>query len=169
LIRCFDKVIKLSIVAPELNYFEKPEDEIRIFKGHEGAVTACTFSPDGKYILSASEDGTVRMWEVETEKTIHLFKGHEGAVTACTFSPDGKYILSASRDGTLRLWDSSMDKEVIHWKNESSLTCCAFHPNGQQVMTADENGRIHFLRVVNLRVYSENLKIRLLQKIFPEL
>jgi WD40 repeat protein len=54
-----------------------------------------SFSPDGKYIATASGDKTARLWDL-TGKLIQEFKGHQDWVSSVSFSPDGKYIATAS-------------------------------------------------------------------------
>ncbi|NIM16515.1 MAG: NACHT domain-containing protein, partial [Candidatus Aminicenantes bacterium] len=79
---------------------------------HSGAVMACAFSPEGKTLVSASSDHTLKLWDVETGKEIRSFSGHKDAVRGCGFSPQGKTLVSASYDNTLKLWDVETGKEI---------------------------------------------------------
>jgi WD40 repeat protein len=72
-----------------------------------GTVSSVAFSPDGKRIVSASHDKTVRVWDARTGKQLLVLTGHADIVTSVAFSPDGKRIVSASRDHTVRVWDIS--------------------------------------------------------------
>jgi len=82
---------------------------IRVFEGYyydyDVDVWSVTFSPDGRFALSGSFDGTVCLWDIRTGKCIRVFEGHKGSVNSVAFSPDGRFALSGSRDETLRLWD----------------------------------------------------------------
>ncbi len=63
--------------------------EIRRFVGHGGSVTSVAFSPDGRSVLTGSDDKTARLWETATGRQIRPLRGHTGWVAAVAFSPDG--------------------------------------------------------------------------------
>jgi len=69
-------------------------------------------SPNGKTIASGSEDGTVRLWDVETGKVIVRWKGHTVFVDSMCWSPNGERVVSGSFDGTARVWDVESSKPV---------------------------------------------------------
>ncbi|MEG4489742.1 nSTAND1 domain-containing NTPase, partial [Microcoleus sp. D3_18_C4] len=72
---------------------------------HEDFVRSVAFSPDGKLIVSGSNDNTVRLWDTKGNPVTQPFQGHEDFVRSVAFSPDGKLIVSGSHDKTVRLWD----------------------------------------------------------------
>ena len=64
-------------------------------------------------LATASEDGTVRLWDPATGQPIgDPLTGHTGAVTGVAFSPDGHRLATASDDGTVRLWDPTTGQPV---------------------------------------------------------
>ena len=77
-------------------------------RGHESPIRSAVFSPDGKFVVTASNDRTARLWDAASGKEIAVLRGHEEFVNSADFSPDGKLVLTASQDKTARLWDISL-------------------------------------------------------------
>src|SRR5207249_2015611 len=69
---------------------------IRTLEGHAASVYGCAFSPDGKLIVSASADETLKVWDALTGQALRTLEGHADYVNGCAFSPDGKLIVSAA-------------------------------------------------------------------------
>ncbi|MEH1905466.1 MAG: hypothetical protein V7L04_29825, partial [Nostoc sp.] len=80
-------------------------------------VRSVSFSPDGKTIATASQDGTARLWTLNGQ-LLQEFKGHQGIVYSVSFSPDGKTIATASSDKTVRLWPvENLDQLLVRGCN----------------------------------------------------
>ncbi len=71
-----------------------------------GPPSSAAFSRNGARIVTASWDGTARVWDAATGRDITVLTGHQDEVYSAAFSPDGSRIVTASADGTARIWDS---------------------------------------------------------------
>ena len=78
--------------------------------GHDSGVNSATYSPDGQWIVTASQDQTVKIWNAETGQEILTLTGHDGGVTSAFYSPDGQRIVTASQDQTVRLYTTNIDE-----------------------------------------------------------
>ena len=78
---------------------------LRTFEGHTDNVTSVVLTADGKRALSASDDNTLRLWDLESGQSLRTFEGHVDNVTSVVLTVDDKRALSTSNDKCLRLWD----------------------------------------------------------------
>ncbi len=109
----------------------------QIFRGHTGAVYSVAFSPDGKLVLTASQDGTARLWDIATGNELRRFAGHKGGLAAAAFSPDGRYIVTGGNDQTIRLWDAASGAQLrLLSGHAAGVSSVAFSPDGRYVLSA---------------------------------
>ncbi|CCA75681.1 hypothetical protein PIIN_09671 [Serendipita indica DSM 11827] len=114
-------------------------------QGHQSAVTAVGFSPDGSSIVSGSKDTTIRLWDTETGQPLgEPFRGHQQGVTAVEFSPDGSRIVSASHDATIWLWnpDSGQPLGEPLPGHQGPVYAVGFSPDGSQIVSGSFDGTI---------------------------
>ena len=93
--------------------------------GHTDWVYDFTFSPDGRLLVSAAGDHTLKLWSVADGRVLHTLTGHAGTVNSCAFSPDGQLIVSASEDHSLKLWQVDSGHEL---RTLSGHTNCGSTP-----------------------------------------
>jgi WD40 repeat protein len=108
------------------------------------------FRPDGKYVITASDDKTARVWEASTGRNMTVLQGHKSAVTSAAFSPDGRWVVTTSWDSTAQVWDLSKGQRVLILHGHTAPVLSAvFSPDGKRVVTASKDGttRIHSCEV----------------------
>jgi WD40 repeat protein len=107
-------------------------------------MSSVAFSPDGKWALTGSEDGTARVWSAETGQEEQRLEGHQGLVTSVAFSPDGKWALTGSADGTARVWLLATGQEVRRLEgHQRSVSSVTFSPDGKLVVSCHDSGRVY--------------------------
>ncbi|MCC6589123.1 MAG: TIR domain-containing protein [Bryobacterales bacterium] len=85
---------------------------VRTLAGHADPVNGVALSGDGRVAISASIDGTLKVWEVARGREVRTLAGHTGWVNGVALSGDGRVAVSASADRTLKVWDVESGREV---------------------------------------------------------
>src|SRR5829696_4984619 len=130
-----------------LDKLNRPSHVATQLTGHTNWVNDVAFRPGGELLASASDDRTVRLWDVETGKPHgEPLKGHTKWVNDVEFSPDGELLASASADKTVRLWDVATGKQRGEplYGHSGSVNGVAFSPDGELLASAsnDETVRL---------------------------
>ncbi|CCO34143.1 Vegetative incompatibility protein HET-E-1 [Rhizoctonia solani AG-1 IB] len=118
--------------------------------GHSDWINSAEFSPDGKRLVSGSEDETVRIWDAETGKHLVVCGDNHGShsypVTSVGFSPNGLFVVSGSLDDTVCVWDAQDGKRILgplrghtNWVN-----CVEFSPDGSHIVSCSHDATIRF-------------------------
>jgi WD40 repeat protein len=111
--------------------------------GHASSINWATFSPDGNWVLTASNDTTSRLWPVTDDAVSEplVLKGHGSAVLCAAFSPDGGHVLTGSKDETARLW--ALKKKVrfsSRLPHPDAVWAAAVSADGQSIASASGDG-----------------------------
>ena len=109
-------------------------------QGHYGAVYSIAYDHAGTRLVTASADGTARIWDAETGQVLLVLSGHSGAVNSAVFSPDGKLVATGGADTTVRLWDAASGQMLQNMTGHSgAVNSVAFSPDGQKIISASDD------------------------------
>lgn len=98
--------------------------------GHSLPVYSLAISPDGKTIASGSEDGTIKLWKLESQELIYTLAGHSRMVNSVAISGDGQTLASGSKDNTIKLWNPKTGELIRTLEGHSaSVTSVAIDPS----------------------------------------
>src|SRR5919199_1558841 len=113
------------------------------FTGHSDSINCIAISPNGKILLSGSEDSTIHLWNLETGKFLACLEEHEAGVKAIALTPDGKMLVSGSQDKTIKLWDLDTGELkstlVGHWGEVNRIVVS---PDGQTLISCSRDETI---------------------------
>jgi WD40 repeat protein len=120
--------------------------ELKTLRANAGKVWSVRFSPDAKFIASAHNDGTLKLWSLQGQ-LLKTFERHNSYITRVRFSPDGKILASASRDKTIKLW--TLDgRELKTLKGHAAgVTGLSFSPDGKTLVSTSADSSIRLWSV----------------------
>jgi WD40 repeat protein len=118
------------------------------FAEHAASVNHVAFAPDGTFMVSASSDKSVRLWEVESAKQTGALTGHVGHVNGCDVSPDGALVASVSSDGAAKVWDVRARTCLATLQVDGFLSSCAFIQGGNALVAVGDMG-VYFLEIAD--------------------
>jgi WD40 repeat protein len=122
-----------------------PRRERQILQGFPVRVTTIAFSPDGTRLALACVDGTVRFWDVKTDKAVEPVLKHTATVNAVVFSSDGAFVATGCRDGTAQVWNANTGESVTNAMHHiGAVNAVAFSPDAQTILTGSTDGLAQF-------------------------
>jgi len=110
-----------------------------VLKGHDGVLWSARLAPDGKRIVTASEDKTARVWNAENGDQLAILRGHTEGVRVASFSPDGRQVITGSTDKTARLWNAETGQQSAVLEHDGVVRSAAFSSDGRRVVTASDD------------------------------
>ncbi len=110
-------------------------------KPHEDRINALVFSPDGRYLYSASNDERALKISASTGRTVDRFEGHTNHVNDIVVSADGRFLLTASRDRTVIYWEEETGQQLTRlWGHTNWVWGVSFTPDGRRAISVSEDG-----------------------------
>ncbi|MGK7957206.1 MAG: WD40 repeat domain-containing protein [Crocosphaera sp.] len=131
-------------------------------RGHSNSVNSVAYSPDGKYLASISDDGTIKIWELTTGK-IFTLTDHSGSESSIVYSPDGKYLAADGHYENIKIWEVETGKVIrtLSQYQTGPIRLVVYSPDGKYLASANrynhitiwevETGKV--IRKINLRIF----------------
>jgi WD40 repeat protein len=145
--------VQLAAEATRVHATAQAEDALRaalaeshvraILRGHEGAVLAAGFSPNGKRIVTGGLDGTTQIWSAASGRRVAVLpRRGNGNVRAAVFSRDGARVITASTDGQTRIWDVASRRilSVLRGHDGAAVFTTALSRDGKRIVTGSNDG-----------------------------
>jgi WD40 repeat protein len=157
-----DLSLHLAVQSLTDTYTRQGEDALRrtllsppvefILMGHSKAVYSVAYDADGKRLVTASEDGTARIWDAASGHELMVLRGHKDAVYDAEFSPDGQLIATTGKDGTVRIWDANTGEELRGMQHDAAVNSVAFSSDGQTLLTSSDDQTARVWQVANGKI-----------------
>ena len=122
---------------------------------HRGEVNSVAFSRDGRSLVAASDDRSVRVWNIRDGSSKKLPVADDpGYFLSVVFSPDGRYIAAGDTEHSLWIWDSLTHKLVANWMGHGGwVWCVEFMPDGKGLMSGSWDMTVKYWDVSSLGIH----------------
>ena len=118
-------------------YDLQTDEIVDLFIGHTGPINSIDFSPDGKTLVTASDDNIAMSWDTDTGQHKASFIGHRDDVNDVSISSDGNILATASDDDTVRLWELDTGEfiTVLGGGHTDNIHALMFSPDGKVIVS----------------------------------
>jgi WD40 repeat protein len=142
------------MVQPLAQTVSTGDDFMLILKGHTNSVQALAYTPDGRTLISAGDDHTIRLWDMRTARQIGRLSGHTNAILTLSISPGGRLLASGGHDKQVRLWDVEGQTLIETYQRfAATVNATSFSPDSVLLASGADRSSGHTLRVVDLQTH----------------
>lgn len=133
---------------------------VRSFEGHTDVISSIQQTADGKQLLSASWDGSIRVWDIATALTEKKFSGHNGAVHIALYSKNEKSIYSAGADRIIRYWDVNTGRIIKTYEGHlAEITSLILTPDEKMLISHSLDGVTKFWDLSTGKEFFEHIHL----------
>lgn len=135
---------------------------LKALKAADGdVINSIAFHPNGDLVLSATDQGWIQLWEVQTGNCISKFERDSASTFWASFSPDGAFVLACNSRNKIGLWETKNGKclRVFEGKNRFGINSVTFSPDGNLALSAGGDDTVQLWDVVtgqSLQTFYEN-------------
>jgi WD40 repeat protein len=125
----------------------EPKEAAITLGGHTDVIDAATFSPDGRLVATASNDGSARVWDAGTGAQLAELRGlgiggRSSGITAAQFSPDSRLVATVDEDGVARLWNGATPGRRLPLRRYDQVAAAGFAGDSRDVVFVTQAGRV---------------------------
>jgi WD40 repeat protein len=121
---------------------QNAKPELVMESGHHKPVMSIAFGPDSQWLVSASQDTTLKLWDLKTGRELRAFAGHPGMVEKTAVTPDGRTLISAATDGAVKTWDIETGRELSSLGGRTPVWALALSLDGGTIAAGSKDGLI---------------------------
>jgi WD40 repeat protein len=152
-------LLSFSALLPFVPAADDPLAPVRVFKGHRENVFSVAFAPDGKLIVTASGDPSIKVWDPSTGKALKTFgegpTGHKQIILGVAVHPDGSQFASVSADNTLKFWDMPTSNHLREIVLASAPRAVALSPDAARLAAGGTDGKLRLYTTADAKLTGE--------------